>query len=178
MFHLEVIGHPDHPRPLSAATLVEAVRADRGGVRLIHVVLDGPVDINAAAFHHELILNDCTFRGHLDAGDAHFGKSVDLSRCVFEQNVNFTGARIDGSLYLSGTVIHQGGPDATAAHPARNPFDLASFGLLRLSGNLIADEVVSYAKFSFGGARVGGEVSFIAAQITGGLNLEVAVLEG
>jgi hypothetical protein len=178
MFHLEVIGQPDQPRPVSAATLLDAVHADRGGVRLIHVVLDGPVDLNAVAFHHELILQHCTFRGHLDAGDGHFGKSVDLTRCTFEQNVNFTGARIDGSLYLTGATIHQGGPDPTAAHPARNPFDLASFGLLRLAGNLIADEVVTQAKLSFGGARIAGEASFIAANLLGGLNLEVAVVEG
>lgn len=178
MFSLEVIGQPGQPRAVPAANLVEAVRADRGGIRLVHVVLDGAVDLNAVAFRHELILHDCTFRGHLDAGDAHFGKSVDLSRCVFEQNVNFTGARIDGSLYLSGAVIHQGGPDATAAHPARNPYDLASFGLLRLAGNLIADEIVAHAKISFGGARIAGEASFLAAQVTGGLNFEVAVIEG
>lgn len=178
MFHLEVIGQPGQPRAVTAAEFVAAVRNNRGGIRLVHVVLDGPVDLNAVSLNHELILHDCVFRGHLDAGDAHFGKSVDLSRCTFERNLNFTGARIDGSLYLPNAVIHQGGPDANAAHPPRNPFDLASFGLLRLSGNLIADELVSHAKLNFGGARIAGEASFLGAQVVGGLNFEVAVLEG
>jgi hypothetical protein len=178
MFELEVIGSPYARQTISAKKLVEAVQSNRGGVKVIDAVIEDAVDLSAVTFDHELILQACTFKGPLDARDARFGKSVDLTNCVFEQNLNFAGARIEGSLLLPNCEIRKGGDPSALQQPGQHDGPQASFALLRVGGNLVADALTSAVRVAFNGARITGDASFTAAGLTGGLGLEVAVVEG
>jgi hypothetical protein len=177
MFTLEVIGSPYARQTVAAEKIREAIEANRGGVKVLDAVIEGTVDLSAVAFDHEVILRACTFKGPLDARDARFGKSVDLTNCVFEQNLCFAGARIEGSLLLPNCEIRKGDSSALQ-QPGQQDGPQASFALLRVGGNLIADALTSAVRVSFNGARITGDASFTAAGLTGGLGLEVAVVEG
>jgi hypothetical protein len=159
---------PAEARTLPAEKLFAWIQANRKPVRLLHAIVAGAVDLSGCSFDHELTIHYCTFQGHVDVSDARFAKSLDLRGCAFEDSVDLSGCRTLGSVLLTGAQIR-----------AREQSHLAAdFGLLRTEGNFDAEDLKSAVKLIAMGLRVGGNVDFTTADITGGLDLEVAVIEG
>jgi hypothetical protein len=168
MLALQITGTAANKTVVPAQKLREALEANRGAIRLIHVVIQEPLDLRGLQFDHEVILQHCVFRGHADLRNIRLDKSVDLSGSHFEQNLSLEGAHVGGSLLLNGVHVQRG-------TPARST---VSLGLLRVRGNLMALGFVAETKTDLACARIGGDVQFGRAHITGGLSLETAGIKG
>jgi hypothetical protein len=162
-------GAAEAERIIPAAKLAEWIRSNRKPTSIRWAVIDGPLNLEAVNYGHELVLQNCVFRDPIDVSDSRFAKAVDLRGSVFEQGLDFFGSRIDGSLLLNSAEIRRGaaGDDADA-----------DFDLLRLQGNLDLEGLKSQVRVGLRGARVGGEIDLTRADITGRLDLQVAVVEG
>jgi len=131
------------------------------------------IDLNSIDYPYKLVINNTTFKGHFNVSGAHFKKSLDLSCCTFEQNVNFLGAQIDGRLTLAGARIFC----------RKLSEDKANFRLIHINGDLVAYATSEHrTSFStdvnFSSAKVLGQATFSGAEIKGKLDLQGAEIKG
>jgi hypothetical protein len=105
MSDLEISGTPSAPRTIPAQQLVDAVRANRGGIRIVNAVIEGSVDLDGCTFEHELVIQDTAFRGRLSAEEAHFARSVDLTGCRFEKTPYFDRVTIERNLIAKNLCV-------------------------------------------------------------------------
>lgn len=168
MFVLDEAGLPNAKKPLDADVLAAAITASQGDVRVIDCEITGPINLRGVRFTHELTLRGCIFKGFVEAGNARFGDTVDLTDSTFEQNVRFSGAHFFCSLHLDRAAIRRG--TTTGAE--------TGFELIRVDGNLSADALQSDLRLNLKGLRVHGDVSLACAVLKGGLRMETGVIGG
>ena len=166
----EVMGaEPGQPEPqtISATQLREwiltgeRVLPKRDGGYLI----TGDLDLVSVAVEHRVVIQGAVFEGMVDASDARFARSLDLTGCVFQQGLKLERAEVDGALVLEGARV-------AAGHGLTAPD-------LRVEGLLNAIELqLEGGDFQAPNARIAGDLRLCGAQLHGALNLTYARFEG
>lgn len=132
------------------------------------LIVRGDLDLDALTYSHKLVLSCCTFKGRVQAREARFLKSVDLSDCRFEGGLSFNGAHVGGSLTLDGAEV-------SAPREGAGPADFRS---LRVEGDLTATGLQAEAGLDLTNVRVGGELRLEGAHVAGDLDLMNAKVGG
>ena len=151
----------DSLRTISAEEFAKSIR-DHQIQDFSRCLIEGDVDLNAIDYPHKLVIEDSLFRGRFDVGGAHFAKSVDLSRCTFEQGVDFSGTRVDGHLVLHSAVIQAGAVEGASA----------KFELVRIDGNLVVSRMQSDLGLDLRNIKITGDVGLSGARVKGDLFLQ------
>jgi len=88
-----VADTPDSRRVVSATEFVAQLRADQNMLNFSNCIIEGDVELRSVRFSHPLIIRNTHLKGHVDAVDARFERSVEMSQCRFEGGINLRGAR-------------------------------------------------------------------------------------
>jgi hypothetical protein len=154
-----------------------------GQLHLQGVEIEGDLDLRGATLGIQLTLIDCTVRGGLNLLEASLpglqldrtaAAWIDAATCVitlevwlkessFPAGVDFTDARVGGSMHLDGSVF---GPhdrdDAIAAVPRGCPIRMRR---LTIGGMLSAPRIDCRGLFDLANSRIGGDLELDSARL-------------
>ncbi|OHB78801.1 MAG: hypothetical protein A2V98_05315 [Planctomycetes bacterium RBG_16_64_12] len=161
------LADPEHQRTHPAHELLDALRGDQP-VEIEAAVINGDLDLENLDYAHKLVIRNTVFTGHVDLSEGRFARTVDLTGCEFQRDLNFFGARIDGQLLLAEAKIRKAVQDQATEN----------FGRLEVTGGLSASLLESEVGLCFTEAAIGASAEFEGVKIDGDLNLELARIGG
>jgi hypothetical protein len=178
------------PRTIAAATLRRALLQPpgpedhpTGQLHLQGVTVDGDVDLRGSTLGVQLTLIECVVHGGLnlleaslpglqldrttvswvDAANAVIALEVWLKESSFRSGIDFTDARIGGSMHLDGSVF---GPDhrtdAISVVPRGCPVRMRR---LTIGGMLSAPRIDCEGTFDLANSRIGGDLELDSARL-------------
>jgi hypothetical protein len=182
----------DGPRVVSAAALRHALLRPpgpgdhpTGQLHLQGVTVDGDLDLRGATLGVQLTLIECVVHGCLnlleatlpglqldrtevhwiDAANSVITLEVWLKESTFPSGIDFTDARVGGSMHLDGSVF---GPehrsDAISVVPLGCPVRMRR---LTIGGMLSAPRIDCLGTFDLANSRIGGDLEFDGARLAG-----------
>ena len=158
---------PESARTRPAQDLVEAIRSNRP-VKVEWAIIEGDVDLHDVNYPHRLIIRHTIFNGHFDASEGRFARTVDLTACEFQHNVNFFDARIGGQLLLTQAKIRRAAAEDVPGN----------FSHVRVNGRLNGSLLESAVGLCFSQAAIGASAEFDGARIEGDFDFQLASVVG
>ncbi|GIM95313.1 hypothetical protein [Paractinoplanes toevensis] len=180
----------DGPRVIGAATLRRAVLQPpgpedhpTGQLHLQGITIDGDLDLRGSTLGVQLTLIECVVRGGLNLLEASLpglqldrttAAWVDAANCVitlevwlkessFRSGIDFTDARVGGSVHLDGSTF---GPedrtDAISVVPRGCPVRMRR---LTIGGMLSAPRIDCQGMFDLANSRIGGDLELDSSRL-------------
>ena len=180
----------DSPAVIPAGTLRRALlrppgldEHPTGQLHLQGVVIDGDLDLRGATLGIQLTLIECVVKGGLnlleaslpglqldrteaawiDAANCMFTLEVWIKESSFSSGIDFTDARVGGSMHLDGSVF---GPrhrsDSISVVPSGCPLRMRR---LTIGGMLSAPRIDCQGTFDLANSRIGGDLELDSARL-------------
>jgi uncharacterized protein YjbI with pentapeptide repeats len=176
----EAFGPEAGPRRIRAAFLealltnaLPGVKIHRSGIYLVNAVIAGPLNLAFAEVPHAVFLVGCRFEAPADFSGATFKKSLSCKQVHFVGPVNFYRLKVAVDAFFGGTVfqnqVNFGGADIggsltfTGAKFVDSKQE-ANFNGLTVGQSLALKQAVFAGPLDFTGAHIGGELNAAQAR--------------
>jgi hypothetical protein len=131
---------------LLATDLIQCIVSNQPIEPIDNVIVEGDIELNSVNYDYKLTIRNTRFKGLFDVSESHFHRSVDLSGCIFEHNINFCDAHIERNLILTEVEIK-----ATKEEEK----EIGNFERINVQGWLNARGLQSDVKLNFNHSNIG-----------------------